>query len=132
MGFMSAVRFRRPLACVAMALLTAPLVAQQAASTAKAQEPVKSPAVFGAQSSLVLLDIVVRDKKGKPVRDLDPKEVQVYEDGARRELTAFRLVEGRASEERVAPREAAGLQPDPSRQVSLVTFVFDKLIDGRQ
>ena len=36
--------------------------------------------------------------------------------------TAFRLVEGQASEERVHPDEASGLQPDPSRQVSLVTF----------
>jgi VWFA-related protein len=115
----------------AVVFLTTPLSAQQAASSAK-QEPVTSPVIFGAQSSLVLLDIVVRDKKGRPVRDLEPKEVQVYEDGERRDLTAFRLVEGRASEERVAPREAVGLQPDPSRQVSLVTFVFDKLMDGRQ
>ena len=84
------------------------------------------------RASLVLLDIVVRDKKGRPVRDLDPKDVQVSEDGARRDLTAFRLVEGRASAERVGASEAAGLQPDPSRQVCLVTFVFDKLIDGRQ
>ena len=45
---------------------------------------------------------------------------------------AFRLVEGQASEERVSPASAAGLQPDPSRQVSLVTMVFDKLMDGRQ
>jgi VWFA-related protein len=103
-----------------------------AQSQAAGQSPSKSGYTFGAKTSLVLLDIVVRDKKGRPVRDLDPKELQVFEDGERRDLTSFRLVEGRASAELVGPSEAAGLQPDPSRQVSLVTFVFDKLMDGRQ
>ena len=80
----------------------------------------------------MLLDVVVRDKKGRPVRDLRPEELQVFENGQRRELTSFRLVEGQVSEERVAPGTASGLQPDPNRQVSLVTMVFDKLMDGRQ
>jgi VWFA-related protein len=100
-----------------------------------AQQPPPAPQqrpTFEAQSTLVLLDIVVRDKKGRPVRDLRSDEVQVFEDGVRRDLSGFRLVEGQASEERVSPASAAGLQPDPSRQVSLVTMVFDKLMDGRQ
>ena len=97
----------------------------------ESQKP-PAPVQFGARSTLVLLDIVVRDKKGRPVRDLDPKEVKVFEDGQPRDLTAFRLVEGQASAELVGVHDAAGLQPDPSRQVSLVTFVFDKLLDGRQ
>ena len=87
---------------------------------------------FETASSVVLLDIVVRDKKGQPVRDLRADEVQVAEDGQPRTLTAFRLVEGQVSEDRVAGPTSAGLQPDPSRQVSLVTMVFDKLLDGRQ
>ena len=122
----------RVTAAVAIALLAASIRPSAQAPAAGAQQPAKPGYTFGAQSSLVLLDIVVRDKKGRPVRDLDPKDVQVFEDGARRDLTAFRLVEGRASAELVGASEAAGLQPDPSRQVSLVTFVFDKLMDGRQ
>ena len=106
-------------------LSLAPLAAQQPAS----QRP---QATFETQSTIVLLDVVVRDKKGRPVRDLRPDELQVYENGQRRELTSFRLVEGQVSEERVEPGAASGLQPDPSRQVSLVTMVFDKLMDGRQ
>ena len=39
--------------------------------------------VYGTTSSVVLLDIVVRDKKGKPVRDLRPSEMKVAEDGCR-------------------------------------------------
>jgi VWFA-related protein len=127
---MRAVR-ARVTAAVTMALLAAPM-RPMAQAPAAPQSPAKPGFTFGAQTSLVLLDIVVRDKKGRPVRDLDPKEVQVFEDGERRDLSSFRLVEGRASAELVGATDAAGLQPDPSRQVSLVTFVFDKLMDGRQ
>ncbi len=116
---------RRLLALIALLFLRVPLHAQQPA-TANPQT------TFGTQSTLVLLDLVVRDKKGRPVRDLRPDEVEVFEDGKRRDLSAFRLVEGQVSDERVGPAAAAGLQPDPSRQVSLVTMVFDKLMDGRQ
>lgn len=108
-----------------MAATATPLAAQPSS-------PQRSQATFETQSTIVLLDVVVRDRKGRPVRDLRPEELQVFEDGQRRALTSFRLVEGQASEERVAPSAASGLQPDPSRQVSLVTMVFDKLMDGRQ
>ena len=107
-----------------LALLQVALSAQQA--------PSRAQPTFQTQSTIVLLDVVIRDKRGRPVRDLRPDELQVFEDGQRRALTSFRLVEGQASEERVAPGTASGLQPDPSRQVSLVTMVFDKLMDGRQ
>ena len=93
--------------------------------------PQKKP-TFETQSTVVLLDIVVRDKKGNPVRDLRPDEVKVAEDGVPRDLTAFRLVEGQVSDDRVAGPVPAGLQPDPNRQVSLVTMVFDKILDNRQ
>ena len=106
------------------------LLAGAATVSLAAQQPPKP--TFETQSTIVLLDVVVRDRKGRPVRDLKPEELQVFEDGQRRELTSFRLVEGQASEERVAPGASAGLQPDPARQVSLVTMVFDKLMDGRQ
>jgi len=116
---------RLALAALAAALLASiPLLAQQNA-------PQKKP-TFEAQSTVVLLDIVVRDKKGNPVRDLRPDEVKISEDGVPRDLTAFRLVEGQVSEDRVTGPVPAGLQPDPNRQVSLVTMVFDKVLDNRQ
>ena len=118
----------RRLRAIACGVLVSGLVPAGAAQEPADQAP---RTVFETTSSLVVLDIVVRDRKGNPVRDLRPDEVEVFEDGRRRELTAFRLVEGQASEERVHPDDAAGLQPDPSRQVSLVTFVFDKLLDNR-
>jgi len=87
---------------------------------------------FQTTSAVVVLDIVVRDRKGQPVRDLRADEIAVQEDGQRRDLVAFRLVEGRASRDLVTGPTGGHLQPDASRQVSLVTFVFDKLMDGRQ
>jgi VWFA-related protein len=110
----------------------APATAEPAAQAPPAGEQKGSPKpVYGTTSSVVLLDMIVRDKKGKPVRDLQPAEIKVSEDGSPRELTAFRLVEGQVSEDRVQGAAQGGLQPDPSRQVSLVTMVFDKVLDNR-
>lgn len=91
-----------------------------------------TPPTFKESSSVVLLDLIVRDKKGNPVRDLKPEEVKVTEEGVPRDLTAFRLVEGQVSEDRVEGPLPSGLEPDPSRQVSLVTLVFDKILENRQ
>lgn len=133
------VRFR-PAATAAAVLVLGLSVAGLAAQGARPQQPTsdtaakpqKPVATYETSSSIVLLDIVVRDRKGNPVRDLRPEEVRITEDGVARELTAFRLVEGQVSEERVTGPVPTSLQPNPNRQVSLVTMVFDKVLDGRQ
>jgi VWFA-related protein len=75
----------------------------------------------------VLLDIVVRDRRGRPVRDLRPDEITVLEDGVPRELKAFRLVEGTPAEGMVSTQQPGVVQPDPLRRITLVSFVFDHL-----
>jgi VWFA-related protein len=124
--------------CVLLLLSPPPATAQEGSpdssgTSAKADRSAdpQKPA-FETTSSVVLLDLVVRDKKGKPVRDLRPEEVKITEDGVARDLTSFRLVEGQVSEDRVSGPVPASVQPDPSRQVSLVTLVFDKIFDNRQ
>jgi VWFA-related protein len=79
----------------------------------------------------VILDIVVRDKKGRPVTDLKPQEIQVFEEGVKQNLTAFRLAEAGVV---TLPGEPAGAtQPNPLRNINLVTLVFDQLnVDGRK
>jgi hypothetical protein len=42
----------------------------------------------------VLLDLIVRDKKGKPVTDLKPEDITVLDNGAKQTITSFRLVSG--------------------------------------
>src|SRR4051794_40778661 len=40
----------------------------------------------------VLLDLVVTDKKGRPISDIKPGEVEVFENGERQQVTSFGLV----------------------------------------
>ena len=50
--------------------------------------------MFRTGTTAVLLDIVVRDKRGRPVRDLRQDEITVLEDGGAARVQSFRLVEG--------------------------------------
>lgn len=91
-----------------------------------------SPPAFRSGTAVVLLDVVVRDKKGRPVPDIKPEEVEVYEDGTRQKIEGFRWV----ATEAVRVEGAAApppLVPDAARQLNLVSFVFDQLgPDGRR
>jgi VWFA-related protein len=60
----------------------------------------QSPEVV-LSTSEVVLDVVVRDKKGRPVQDLDKSNFDVYEDGKKQQLESFRL----------HSRESGGPQP---------------------
>ena len=68
-------------------------------------------------STLVALDLVVRDRGGNAIRDLRPDEVEVYEDGVRQPVTEFRAVARTARARRGAgangsgPRRAPGSSP---------------------
>ena len=67
--------------------LTLPSFAQQSpALPANEQNPVK------IKTGEVLLDVIVQDKKGRPVRDLKATEIEVYEDGVKQTLTKFAVV----------------------------------------
>jgi VWFA-related protein len=114
---------------------TAALLVSALAPTAPAQDATAEPrrASFRADTALVVLDLVVRDKKGQPVRDLRPEEVQVYEDGVRRDVAAFRLVETGASavatEAAATAAGPAAPATNPTRLLSLTTLIFEPL-DG--
>jgi len=68
----------------------------------------------------VLLDVVVRDKKGHPVTDLKAEDFQVLDNGTPKKISSFRLVQGR---EAVAGG-GARTQLDPLQQVRLITMIF--------
>jgi VWFA-related protein len=78
----------------------------------------------------VLLDMVVRDKKGRLVKDLAAPDVEVYEDGVQQKLESFRLI-SRATEAESAKAKAAGDQAAqpvvPEAGFSAVALVFDNL-----
>jgi VWFA-related protein len=73
-----------------------------------------------ANAEEVLLDVVVRDKKGHRVDDLKPDDFQILDNGEAKKITSFRLVQGG---EAIASG-GARTQLDPLRQVRLVTMIF--------
>lgn len=85
----------------------------------------------------VMLDVVVRDKKGRGVLDLAPGDLQILDNGTERAVTSFKLIQGEQSLGAAAvPEEhshsAAGIAPsvlklDPLRQLRLVTLIFNRL-----
>jgi VWFA-related protein len=73
----------------------------------------------------VLLDLIVRDKKGKPITDLNPEELTVTDNGAQQTITSFRLVHGTE----VLSQTGATTKLDPLRQLRLVTLAFEPLAE---
>ena len=74
-------------------------VAGQAAPAQKAADRPR----FGTSTAAVLVDVVVRDKKGLPVTGLTASDFDVFEDGVRQKLIACDAV-GQASDSEAAPR----------------------------
>lgn len=106
------------------------------------QQPAQQPAspsgnvTLHAGTNEVLLDIVVRDKKGQRVANLEPGELEIIDNGIARKVTSFRLIEGDqtiAGGEPAAPQQkpAEVGQPkrtiDVERQIRLVTLIFNRL-----
>jgi VWFA-related protein len=86
-----------------------------------------SPPTFKVNAGVVMLDVVVRDKKGRLVRDLRNEEVQVFEDGVKQEVTGFRFVETGPEPAPAAPGAPPAPPRPESKQIGLVTLLFDQL-----
>lgn len=94
---------------------------------AEQQPPPAQPgqAVIRTGTQEVLLDVIVRDRKGKTLRDLTPDEIEVYDEGTRQKVTGFRLVSGTDAAS-MTGETAGGPKPlDPLRQLRLVTLLFE-------
>jgi VWFA-related protein len=130
----------RRFAAFATLVASVALVAPASLATAPARDQATQPATpeFRAGTAIVLLDVIARDKKGRPVRDLKAEELQVLENDQRCEIRSFRFIESEATLEPgaaavpapVAPVEpaAAGARPEGQRApFNLVTLVFDRM-----
>src|SRR5258705_12929778 len=112
-------------------LIAACACALAAQETPKGPEPTAAQPGIRGGAQEVLLDVVVRDRKGKPVRNLQSKNIEVLDEGARVKVTGFRLVTAsdaagvRAASGSAASGGAKAL--DPLRQVRLVSLVFERL-----
>ena len=105
------------------------------AGRAQQTPPQRAAGTVKAGVTAVLVDVVVRDKRGQPVRDLQQADFEVVEDGVPQEIASFtRMFDGAvmtASALRAAPvpAPAAGVgAPLPASSGPAVTaVVFDRL-----
>jgi VWFA-related protein len=97
--------------------------AAQAQTQAPAAAPPAAPGdqpSFKAAGEEVVLDVVVRDKKGRMVKDLKESNFTVIDNGEARPVKSFRIVEGTEA----ISASGARTQLDPLRQLRLITLVF--------
>ena len=99
----------------------------------------QQPPTIKATSQEVLLDLVVRDKKGHLVKDLKPNEINVTDDGVAQSIRSLRLrtgaeistIETTTSTTTTATTTQAqtprAKPVNPLRDIRVVTFAFDPL-----
>jgi len=88
-----------------------------------AQQPQTPPASGGvvkAATEEVLLDVVVRDKKGHAVKDLKPEDFQISDNGEPKKIKSFRLIEGNEAVGSCGARTPL----DPLHKIRLLTMIF--------
>lgn len=116
---------------VALALVTAPVASQQ-------QAPRRASGGDSSSVTAVVVDLVVRDRKGLPVTDLTAADFEVAEDGVPQEIGSFRLPVADAPAASAAPSTpatpppaepaSAAATPSASRgEAAVVALVFDRL-----
>jgi VWFA-related protein len=121
------------------AALVAPAQAQDPSKPARQDEKVAVGTVE------VLLDVVVKDKRGRAVTDLSPADFEVLEDGVKQPVESFRLITRNSAGESgkadsavpdtaSAPASVTPSSPakpvsasNPDVGVSVVALVFDRL-----
>jgi len=115
-------------------LIVAPLSSLSQSPSKPAQQEVEKVVVGTAE---VLLDAVVKDKKGRPVKDLTASDFEVFEDGVRQQIRSFRLVtlgsqtisatsdDGNNTSAKTSPARTSPLTPE--NRLSAVALVFDRL-----
>lgn len=113
-------------------LVSLMLFARPGAAQEQAPPPENSSSTIHVTTTEVALDLVVRDKKGKIVKNLKPGEVQIFENGVRQQISSFELVPGREEEHKIAakPQQQAAVPAAPSvplREVNAVCIVFHNI-----
>ena len=103
--------------------LPAAFLVTQVATASLAQQPTITPTspsvpqqrpqkpepedVVRITTNLVQVDAVVTDKSGKPVTDLKPEEIEIFEDGRKQKITNFSYILAESPEAAVASKSAA-------------------------
>ncbi len=138
----------RSLTTFISALIGGVLLAPVPAPVVRAQEPPAAPAIFRSAVDIVPVAAVVRDRRGKVVRDLVSDDFEVFDSGERRRIVGFtrgddgpvsvallidvsgsmKVAENLASARGVVDQLLASLRTDD--EVAL--FTFDKELSEEQ
>jgi VWFA-related protein len=122
-----------------LALVTASTLPTLAQTPTNQQQQDEEKLVVGTNE--VLLDAVIKDKKGHTVKDLKASDFEVYEDGVRQQVKSFRLVSrdeatttATSNKTEAAPSQSTPpiVTPRPNaplstNRLSAVALVFDRL-----
>ena len=89
------------------------------ALSAFAQDAIPTPPaddgeVVKISTSLIQLDLSVTDKKGNPITDIRPDEVEIFENGEKQEISGFSFISGSSTGDKPEP---ASLYPEPVKNV---------------
>jgi VWFA-related protein len=119
----------------------AALVAAAAGPSGQSSDQVARPR-FGTSTAAVSVDVIVHDRKGRPVTDLTRADFDVYEDGVQQTIISFDAIEPLAPAPAgpavaaatpgpgtPAPPAAPPPSADPVKGQSAVALVFDWLSD---
>src|SRR5439155_5013725 len=97
--------------------------------------------VVKVRANEVRLDVVVKDKKGRPVKDLGSSDFEIYEDGVRQQVQSFRFVTREATPDTADRNQVQNANRDKSAPVKapatpiaqnratpgVIALVFDRL-----
>lgn len=97
----------------------------------------RDPSYIG-RATAVLVDVVVRDRQGRPVLDLDADDFELFEDGVRQDVGSFTLVTRGTGigidvrlktpdEETTVVASPGAVTDEPEPLPSVVALVFDML-----
>ena len=100
--------------------LTTVMAADMSAQNATTNAPGGQTPSFKAGAEETVMDVVVRDKKGRLVTDLKPSDFTISDNGESKAIKSFRLVEGTEA----ISSSGGRAQLDPLRQLRLITLVF--------
>jgi len=128
--------------CFLTLVLASVLASGWGSSAVQDPKPAQQDEKISIRTAEVVLDAIVKDKKGRSVKDLNVNEVQVFEDGVLQKIESFQLVNRKVSEKDAEERKDQIILATPTgsadtadriSNVSAIALVFDRMSgDGRK
>ncbi len=110
------------------------------ALAAQEPKPARQDEKISIRTAEVVLDAIVKDKKGRPVKDLNVNEIQIFEDGVRQKIESFQLVNRKLVDKETETEKTGNKNQvvlatpsgddggsDDVMNVSAIALVFDRL-----